>query len=285
MAVLVEHVLDEMREKLAPHLDAPMDVHLLLGVPESRPGFGAEQQLDLRRALARADAARGATMLRVLVKLVPEGHAAAAIGLSRASAAVAAGERSLWLVGGVDSYLDADAIEWLEGDKRLMGVDVRGGFPPGEGAALLALASEGMCRRLRLPSLATLASVALATESAEQDSDEGLQGKALGDVYARAGAALSQGELFEELVIDINDERCRTTDFGFALLRAGAYFRDGNRYVTSVGQTGELGAASAAFNCVLATRALVRQYARGPNALVSSASWGGLRGGVFLRRA
>lgn len=91
-------------------------------------------------------------------------------------------------------------------------------------------------------------------------------------------------ERVSDLYCDINDERVRTTDLGFALLRVGERFVDASSYTTSVGQIGDVGAATAPLNCVLAARAWARRYARGPLAIILGASWGGLRGAVVLRQ-
>lgn len=105
------------------------------------------------------------------------------------------------------------------------------------------------------------------------------------EVFRRIGGALSQGARFDDVYIDINDERARTTDYAFALLRCGGLFRDGSQYTTTVSSTGELGAASSAFSCVLALRSFARGYSRGEHALISAASWDGLRGAILLRRS
>jgi 3-oxoacyl-[acyl-carrier-protein] synthase-1 len=222
---------------------------------------------------------------RLAFQFMAQGHAGAVVGLDRAVSLITSGQSGLCLVGGVESYLEADALAWLDGERRVMRGDIRGGFPPGEGAALFAVASDALRRQLGLPSLATVEAVACANETADEKSAEGLQGVALTEVFRRVGSALkSAGQRFDDVYVDINDERARTTDYAFALLRCGARFRDGSQYETMVGKTGELGAASAAFNCVLAATALASGYSRGQHALVSSASWNGLRGAVLLRK-
>jgi 3-oxoacyl-[acyl-carrier-protein] synthase-1 len=205
-------------------------------------------------------------------------------GLATAVDLIAGGQEDVCMVVGVDSYLHGDTIDWLEADLRLAREDVRGGFPPGEGAVIILLASEDARRRLALPSLAMVRSVAFAMETRPPDAPEGPLGEALAVVYERVLRALRRPqERVDDVYCDINDERDRTSDYGFALLRAGDVFRSATDYVTPVAQVGDLGAATPLLNCVLAARAWARGYASGPLALVSGSSWGGLRGAALLQ--
>ena len=43
------------------------------------------------------------------------------------------------IAGGVDSYFEADTLTWLDRQRRLARPDIRSGFPPGEGVALIAV--------------------------------------------------------------------------------------------------------------------------------------------------
>lgn len=267
--------LGELRSKLSSRLMGRGAVPLFLALPAARPGFGDREVATVRRSLGAHD---GAFELRTTA----QGHAGALVALDSAMQQITSKNAELAVVGGVDSYLDADTLDWLEADRRLMRDDIRGGFPPGEGAAFIALVRSGR-REPNLPSLARLCAVAHATESAPEYSDE-QQGSALTDVYLRLGACLPLGARFDDVFIDINDERSKTTDYAFALLRCGQFFRDGSEYVTSVRSVGDLGAASAILHCILATCSFTRGYARGTHALVSSASWNGLRAGALLRR-
>ena len=98
------------------------------------------------------------------------------------------------------------------------------------------------------------------------------------------GAALAQPrERFDDFFCDINGERARTTDLAFTLVRTGSLFRDG-AYVTPTGSVGDVGAAAAPLNCIVAAQAWARGYAHGTTALVSGASWAGLRGAALLGR-
>lgn len=279
---LLELPLCEVLEQLpriAP-LRQPLKCRLCL--PLARPGFPASSGSDLCRALAEHPWP-GVQPGWLTFEALSLGHAGVAVAVERALLDLRTQAADVCLVAGAESYLQADSLAWLDSQRRLMRPQIRGGFPPGEAAAALALASDAGLRRLGANSLATIVATAQARESADENSAEGLQGVAMAEVFQRVGSALPDGARFDDVWIDINDERARTTDYAFALLRCGSLFRDASQYVTSVTSTGELGAASGVFNCVLAARAFSRGYSLGEHALVSCASWDGLRGAILLR--
>lgn len=255
-------------------------VPLFLTLPEPRPGLSADD----RRAVALALAREGAPgVARFEIHEAGSGHAGALSGVARAAALIGGGEAELCVVGAVDSYLEGSTLEWLEENRMLDCAGARSGFPPGEGAAMIALASDDARRRLGLPRLATVRATATELERRDPDGPQGLLGEALTEVFFRVAATLrSPGERFDDLYCDINGERPRVNDLGFALMRTGELFRDPTDYRTAVSQVGDLGVATAVLSCVLAVQAWARGYASGPTALISGASWSGLRAAVLL---
>lgn len=282
LLALARCALLEVVAKLAARQRYAARVPVLLALPEVRPGFGAEHARFVEQKL-EGDAFPGVAGLDV--ERTGEGHAGALRALEIAAQRVAQGQHELCIVGGADTYLEADTIDWLDADRRLLRAEIRSGFPPGEGAGMLALATNAARAALGLPSLAVIRSVGTAHEKRRADSQEGLLGDALTEVFSRAGQALRARELFQDVYCDINGERARTDDYGFALLRTSELFRDVTAYRMSTAQCGDLGAASAAFHCVLATQAWRRGHALGSTALVWGASWNGLRGAALLEQS
>lgn len=280
MEGLAVAALQELMEKLALPSGGPAQVPVLLSLPEPRPGFDAGAGAALIRSLAARLASLG-----LVIEAVGSGHAGVADAAARAVSRIEQRRGSeLVIVGGVDSYIDGYTLDWLEESRRLACLLGRGGFPPGEGAAFIALASDGLRRQLRLPSLAVLRAVACANEQRSDDSDVGLLGEGLTVSVQGVASELRGVERFEDSYCDINGERTRTDDYGFALLRTGQLFRDTSSYVTPVASVGDQGAATMALGCVLAARSWARGYATGDRALVLGASWGGLRGAILLQR-
>jgi 3-oxoacyl-[acyl-carrier-protein] synthase-1 len=283
MVSLTEHALGEVLSKVTGDGRHAMQLPVLLALPEPRPGFTTRHANWVERALVSRGLAGVATNG---VEVIAEGHAGALSALRTAAERVSKGLVELCVAGGVDSYFDADTIDWLEADLRVAREGVRSGFSPGEGAAVVAVASEMACRQLRLPSLARIRGIADAREQRDPKSDEGLLGEGLTEAVLQATADLRQpDETITDVYGDINGERWRSEDWGFVLLRAAERFRDGTEYVTAAGKCGDVGAATGALGCALAVQAWRRNHAKGPRALVWSGSWGGLRGAVVLERA
>jgi 3-oxoacyl-[acyl-carrier-protein] synthase-1 len=149
----------------------------------------------------------------------------------------------------------------------------------------MAIVGEEGLRRHRLQPLARVSAVCCRHEPQSFDGDEGLLGRVLAEALESATSSLGPDQEINDVYGDINGERPRTEDWGFALMRTTRRFRDGTAYVTPVGSCGDVGAASGALGCVLAIEAWRRGYAHGPRALVWAGSWGGLRGAALLERA
>ena len=198
---------------------------------------------------------------------------------------IAKQQHELVIVGGVDSYLDLPTVDWLGADDRIARAGIRNGFTPGEGAAMLAVASRSACRWLGAKPLAVVRDVACTQEKRNPAGEAGLLGEGLTQAVLGATRQLRlPHELISDVFGDINGERSRTEDWGFALMRTANRFRDGTSYVTHAAACGDIGAASGALSCVLAVQAWRRVYANGPRALAWGGSWGGLRGVAVLEQ-
>jgi 3-oxoacyl-[acyl-carrier-protein] synthase-1 len=282
MFSLARRALAEAAAKLTRERPCPVPVRVLLALPEPRPGFSSRDASRLARRLGEVPPER---LPAVRVEQAEGGHAGALGALERAVRDIGQGVEDLCFVGGVDSYLEAETLDWLDAERRLARAEIRGGFPPGEGAAMVAVASDAARSALGLPSLARIRTVACAREKRDPKCDEGLLGEAMAEAIRRTAGALRQGEVLADVYCDINGERSRADDWAFALLRTAPAFRDGTDYRTAVSQCGEVGAASAALSCVLAVQAWHRGYANGPLALACGSTWTGLRGAAILERS
>jgi 3-oxoacyl-[acyl-carrier-protein] synthase-1 len=280
IAYLAALGLRQLSERLVAAALWPADITVVLALPELRPGFDADHSGLVTRSLAAA--ALPATRT-IRVERAGEGHAGGLDALRKAVGLVSSGQRELVVVAAVDSYYEPSTLAWLDAHRRLARARIRSGFRPGEAVALLAVAAEDTCHRLGIDSLGRVRAVVCTQEPRDPAGDTGLLGEALGQAVLGAAADL---QLPEELITDaygdINGELARSHDWGFALLRAATCLRDGSDYVTSAGQCGDVGAATATLGCVLATEAWKFDCANGPRALVWAGSWSGLRGAAIL---
>ncbi|HYO54576.1 hypothetical protein [Archangium sp.] len=279
MVVLTNHALSQLAHWLSARNAHDATTPVLLALPEARPGFEAS---DVRALLGGLELSGTVGSAGFQVSTCGEGHAGVFQGLMQAAALIGEGRCELCIVGGVDSYLHADTLAWLDGQRRIARDGIRGGFAPGEGVAMFAVATSRARQRLRLPCLARVRSIACATEPRSLQSHEGLLGEGLSEAVRLATACLDPQEDISDIYADINGERHRSEDWGFTLLRCPEHIKDGARYITAISQCGDVGAATAGLQVVLATRAWQRGYARGSRALLLGGSWQGLRGAAVL---
>jgi 3-oxoacyl-[acyl-carrier-protein] synthase-1 len=276
---IARSALEEVLGKLGP-LAPSTRTALVVGLSEPRPGWTEHDIGVVEQALALPLGARGWTS-----QVISRGHASALEALQRGARLIGEGRADLCLVGGVESYLHPDTLLWLDVNRQLLRSGMRAAFHPGEGAGFLALAGERMRRQLGLQSLGIMLTAQVSQESKLIKTDELNTGEGLTRAIQGATAQLcAQGERVNDVYCDLNGERYRTEEWGFALLRTQEAFRDGSAAQTAVSEWGDMGAASGALLSILALRAWARGYARGPTALVWASSEGGLRGAVLLRR-
>jgi 3-oxoacyl-[acyl-carrier-protein] synthase-1 len=280
MVTMARHALEEVARKVMVVTGRSLDVPVVLAMPAPRPGFRAS---DAERVAQEIATTPLPGILVAGVRWTLDGHA----GVFRATHAVmqmlAGREQDLCVVCGVDSYFDADTLRDLESRRQVAREDVRDGFLPGEAACAVLLARDDACVRLGLPSLARVRGAGLAQEERPVTSPVGLLGEGLTEALVGACADLrAPEELVDEVFCDINGERHRSDEWGFAMLRAPGLFRDAAAYRMTADVWGDVGAATGALGCMLAARAWERGYARGPRALVWGSSLAGLRGAVLL---
>ena len=112
-------------------------VDILLALPESRPGLphGFATEVGSRLAERLADTAAVGRL-----KIRPRGHAAGLSLLGEAVTMLTRDPDALILVGGVDSWLVPETLEWLDSQEILHSAEMPWGFCPGEAAGFCLLA-------------------------------------------------------------------------------------------------------------------------------------------------
>ncbi|MFK3780302.1 hypothetical protein [Agrobacterium sp. NPDC089420] len=141
------------------------------------------------------------------------------------------------LVAVVDSYIHSDMLDSLAYHGELLTRDNPYGMVPGEAAVVVALGPENSARIGRIVRLSTM-------EEAESpiDPERGLMGRAL----ARCYEVLLGGDFSpDRFIIDLNGDRVRAEEFGYAITTNGARMADlsDSAEIPSL-QLGDLGAAS-----------------------------------------
>jgi 3-oxoacyl-[acyl-carrier-protein] synthase-1 len=153
---------------------------------------------------------------------------------------------------------------------------------PGEAAGAIVLSGVSTFRGLQ--PLATVSRIGTAVETRLIKTDDEILGEGLSAAIAQVVSDRQlPAEAVDAIFCDINGERYRTDEWGFAVLRLGRALR-ASGYDAPSDCWGDVGAATAALGCVLAAQSWVRGYAKGPRALIWAGSESGLRGAALLER-
>ena len=219
-------------------------IQCLIGLPEARPGCPANIGRLISAAVSRTFGIPASC-----VYVVERGHAAGCMALQAAAGKITSGESDMCIVAGVDSYHQAETLEWLDESGFLMSPQNRNGFPPGEAAGACLLASSVAVARYGLAMQARLRGAATAMELNTIRGTEACVGTGLSAALKDALAALRRPEeLVTATYCDLNGERYRSEEFTYTLLRVQEAFVDAHDYVCPADCWGDVGAASAYYS-------------------------------------
>jgi 3-oxoacyl-[acyl-carrier-protein] synthase-1 len=270
-----------IEESLAPLLRLgapPGPLHLYLGLPEPRPGLPPALDRELTRQLEDVP-----DLPPLRIATISHGHSAGLMALQQAWLQIQSGQLQFCLAGGVDTYLEAETLEWLDQERQLMSAENRSGFVPGEGAGFCLVTSTTTARRYGLDVLAWVVSVATTREENRIKTDTICIGKGLTAAILEASASLTLPEQrIDFTYCDLNGERYRSEEFTFALLRAQAAFVNATDNLTPADCWGDMGAASGPLLAALAVTSGLRNYAKGPRSLLWTSSENGQRSAALI---
>lgn len=279
---MAENALREVCEPLSGEERTSIPrLPVYLGLPEIRPGF---TENDAEIVCDGIYQLKGLPIELSAVNIFAEGHAAGLSAFSAATGQIKQGAIEACLVGGVDSYFQPDTIEWLNENRQLFGANSRSGFVPGEGSGFCLLMAERIRTKLSLKALAQVLSVATDRDTKLIKTSDICLGEGLTVAVQDAISGLSPPveKIINEIICDINGERYRSEEWGFACLRLTKYFDDPTAYQSPAGCWGDLGAASGPLFAMLACQAADRGYAKGHRTLLWASSEGGLRAAAVL---
>jgi 3-oxoacyl-[acyl-carrier-protein] synthase-1 len=278
LVALAETALREAAETIAAGRRPRIPV--FLGLPELRPGFTVSDADEVRIGIQQIED----LPIDILeIAVLPEGHAAGLKALAMATERIQQGVAEACLVGGVDSYFQAETLEWLDENRQLVSAGARSAFVPGEGAGFCLVMSDQARARVGLGALAHVSTVALGRESQLIKTSDICLGTGLTAVVQRAVGGLTlPAETINEVICDVNGERYRGEEWGFVCLRLPEYFDDPAAYWSPADCWGDVGAASGPLFAMLACHAAERGYAKGSRTLLWASSEGGLRSAVVV---
>ncbi|CAH2396620.1 beta-ketoacyl synthase N-terminal-like domain-containing protein [Mesorhizobium escarrei] len=254
------------------------EVSLLLATGEARPGqrdgFAAQVHAGLRRKLSDQVSFTGGGS-------TAGGHAGGLVAIHHACKSLREGRTKLCLAGGVDTYMEPETLEWLDENEQLHSEGNIYGFCPGEAAGFCLLATLGTARAYGLTPLAQIVGTAVANEENRIKTHSVVLGEGLGTAF-RSLFAHAPKDPVDRIICDMNGERYRGTEYGFAAIRNPGRFRDAADFETPADCWGDVGAASGPLYVSLVIEAQARKYQKGPLSLIWASSENGARAAVLL---
>lgn len=245
---------------LAAEAHAPSrrtELPVVLSVPPERPGLSASDQMALARSLIDA---LPLPVDRKRCGLAKTGHEAGLSGIELAAREVIAGHAEAYLVGGVESYLDIDALHFIERQGRLKTEARPEGFVPGEGAGFVLICDARIARERKLRVFAEIAHWGRGLEPRSWRGRE----PTLGQGLTQALQAIFQPPQLTAAKVkftysDFNGEPWRAEEWGYAYVRTGAHHGSPLDHRHPAAYWGDLGAASGPMLVGMAALDLTRE--------------------------
>src|SRR5579862_9689601 len=139
----VELGLPAALEALQPAVrerEAIVPLQMLLGLPTQRPGLPKQLQEKVTEALKKGLQKHAHI---TTTQTISTGHSAGLMALEEATRRVSSGAAECCLVGGIESYMEPETLEWVDERDCLHSESNSWGFIPGEAAGFCLLCSQG----------------------------------------------------------------------------------------------------------------------------------------------
>jgi len=259
----------------------PPKIALVLSVGEQRPGQEAGTGAAVARALC--DALDGLPAISEVLQWMG-GHAGGIAAMGTAQRLIAEGRAEIVLACGVDSYLVPETLEWLDETEQLHSEENIYGFCPGEAAGAVLIARADAALRLGRTPILELVSVGSGIEKNRIKTEDICLGDGLAAAFRAAANPLDGKEKVDRILCDMNGERYRGNEYGFAVLKNAGLFRNAADFEAPADCWGDVGAASGPLYACLAIEAEARGYSKGPLTLIWASSEAGHRSAALLRQ-
>ncbi len=253
-------------------------VPLLVGIAEEgRPG-GGDSLADT--IIAETQAKLGLTFHAGLSRALPAGHTAALEGLRIARELLQKSEIPACIVCGVDSYINAHSLLWLDRGRRLKTSINSDGVIPGEAAAAVMVKNEPPQSGCAL----RVAGLGFAEEKAHVMSEDPLLGTGLAKATAQALAEASRQ--MHEISFRLSDVTGESYGFKEQSLTLSRVLRQGPSALPlwhCADAVGDVGSAAGACHLIRAFEAFAKGYAPGQWATVYASNVSGPRAAAVLQ--
>ncbi len=212
------------------------------------------------------------------------GHAGVALAIEKALKDLKTGRMDHCLIGGVDSLLEEETLEWLINNKRLKTEENPVGFQPGESAAFILLERLETADRRKADISAALEGVATGFETDHLFTGKPALGTGLSETVSSLMNVVGENEQVNWIVSDQNGEIYRASEWGNSLVRLSARYPALGKAELwyPAASFGDTAAASGAVAICCAAVAFERGYNLSPLAIILSCSDKGERGVALL---
>ena len=271
-------------EALSPlvNKDSPVPpICVFVALPEERPGRPHNLE-DLFTQQFRSSLAKVIDIQHFGCHAL--GHAGGLVCMEQALSMIDSGKSQLCLVGGVDSYLERETLEWLDSADQLHSESTIWGLCPSEGAGFCLLSSQDVADRLGLTTSSKLIAAGSALEANRIHTDTVCIGEGLSEAFQKTLAQLpSESSQVDHTICDMTGDPYRGNEYGFAMLRSTGRFTDESDFDAPADCWGDVGAASGPLFAILASFAALKGYAPGPLTFLWASSDGGQRAAALLQ--
>jgi len=274
--MLEAYFADDTKEK-----DAKREMHLFLGCSnESRPGPRYEG--DNNEIANRLTGTVKKYADNVKLDVVKRGNSSVIDCIAVAGKLIKENPGVLCIVGGIDSLLAMETLDWFEDFERLKSKTFgrNHSFAPGEAVGFMIIESEEAARKEKI--VARIAGIGVADEPAHLVSEAHCKGEGLTKA-CRGALAGNSTENISDTFCDLNGEFFRTKEWSYARLRCFEKTEKKRTLWHPAEFTGDIGAASGAVLIGIACAGLWRGWLAEDVLLFCSDDHGG-RGALVLKR-
>lgn len=216
------------------------EVDFLLGLPSPRPGLPDALEGLMLEAVETIEKHSSGLQLFTAAK----GYVSGVFALRSAIKRLESNTVEFCLVAGIDSYMNAETLLWLEITGQLYTQENPWGFIPGEAGAGCLICRASTAGAYGLPILAQLTAATVAIEPDSDNFESVCVGRGLSEAVEQALAHLPPGAWVDNLLCDTNGQVYRTDELGFMLARHGNTIRNIGKMQTPAGAWGDVGAAT-----------------------------------------
>jgi 3-oxoacyl-[acyl-carrier-protein] synthase-1 len=248
-------------------------IFVLLAMPEPRPGLPGDYTMRLRHQILRV---LSENSQMASVSCTARGAAGGLELFGEALLLLRSEPAATVLIGGVDSHMAPETLEWWDRQDLLHSKTMPWGFCPGEAAAWCLTTADIE------PGL-HVASVGTGTEPNAIGSTAVCSAQGLTAAWREALArAHCPDRGITRILCDLNGEPYRAEEYGLTMLRQGRFVAEDAAFDTPARSWGDVGAAFGPLSVVLVGEAMKRGYAAGGMTLVFAGARSSHRAALVL---